>query len=43
MEVKNMKRIDTCKQCLPPLIEFYNGSLFLVAGAVLCKKCKEQK
>jgi len=31
-----------CEQCVPPLIEFYNGSLFLVTGVVLCKKCNQE-
>ena len=31
-----------CKNCIPPLIEFYNGSLFLVAGVVLCSKCSQE-
>lgn len=31
-----------CKNCTPPLIEFYSGSLFLVAGVVLCSKCSQE-
>jgi len=41
--MRTLKEINKgCKNCTPPLIEFYNGSLFLVAEIVLCPKCSQE-